>query len=71
MKNVSIQLRYAQHFTLIYNCTVKCYEHTNLIIENIFLSSLISLRNGFVLGTNIRISIFKKKIRKGQSRFHI
>ena len=35
---------------------VKCYEHTNLIIENIFLSSLVSLRNGFVLGTNILIS---------------
>ena len=48
-----------QHFTLIYNCAGKCYERTNLIIENIFLSSLISLRNGFVLGTNIWISIFK------------
>ena len=59
MKNISIQFRYAQYFTLIYICTVKYYEHTNPILENIFLSSLISFRNGFVLGTNIQISIFK------------
>ena len=53
VKNVSIQLRYAQYNTMIYNCTVKCYAHTNSIIENIYISSLTSLRNGFVLETSI------------------
>ena len=33
--------------------TAKSYEHIIQIIENIFLSSLISLINGFVLGANI------------------
>ena len=59
MKNIRIQLGYAQNITKVYNCTVKCYEHSNPIIENIFLNSLISLRNSFILGTNIRISIVK------------
>ena len=47
---------------MINNCTLKCYEHTNPVIENIFLTSLISLKNGFVLGTNIWISIFNRII---------
>ena len=34
---------------MIQNSTVKLYEHTNLKLDNIFLSSLIYLRNGFVL----------------------
>ena len=54
-----IYFRYAQIYTMISNCTDKCYEHTNPIIDKIFFSSLISRRNGFVLGTNIWISIFK------------
>ena len=39
--------------------TIKCYEHTNPKLENMFFSSLTYLRNGFVLGTNIWIWIFK------------
>ena len=46
-------------YTMINNCTVRCYEYTYPIKKEIFLSSLISLRNGFVLATNIWISIFK------------
>ena len=57
-ENISIQLKYAQYYTLIYNCTVKCYEHRNPRIENIMLSSLILLQNGFVFSVNIWISIF-------------
>ena len=45
---------------MIYNSTVKSCEHIIPIIENLFLSSLISLRNGFVLGTNICISILNE-----------
>ena len=56
--------------TMINNCAVKCYERTNLIREMIFLRSLILLRNGFVLATNIWISIFAG-IRNEHSRFHI
>ena len=52
------------------NCAVKCYECTNQIREMIFLRSLISLRNGFVLATNIWISIFEG-IRNEYARFHI
>ena len=45
----------------------RCFEYTNPTIDiwnngylkNLYLSSLISLRNGSVLGTNIRISIFR------------
>ena len=44
---------------ITFNCTAKSYEHVIPRIENIFLSSLISLRNGFVLATNTWISIFK------------
>ena len=40
---------------MIYSCTVKSYDHIIPIIENIFLSYLISLRNGLVLGTNISV----------------
>ena len=47
------QNRYAQYYTMIYNFTIKCCKLTNPIIENVFLSSLLSLRNSFVLGTNI------------------
>ena len=59
VENISIQIKYAQYHMMIYNSTVKSYEHIIPILENIFLSSLISLRNGFVLGTNIWITIFK------------
>ena len=38
---------------MIYYSIVRCYEHTNLIRDNVCLSSLISLTNGFVLETNI------------------
>ena len=44
---------YAQYYTMIYKCTVKYNECRNPIIENLFLSSLISLREGFVFNTNI------------------
>ena len=59
VKNISIQLRYAQYYTMIYNCTVGCREQKNLIMKTIFLSSMISHINDFVLGTNIWISFFK------------
>ena len=55
---------------MINKCRVKCYEHTNPIKKEIFLSSLMLLRNGFVLATNIRISIFKL-IRIEYSMLHI
>ena len=29
MKNIRRQLKYAWHYTMIYNCAIKCYEHTN------------------------------------------
>ena len=47
MKNVSIQLWYAQYYTMIYNCTVTGTK--NPIMKTIFLSSMILHRNGFVL----------------------
>ena len=34
LQNVSIQIKYVQYYMMIFNCTDKCYEHTNLIIEN-------------------------------------
>ena len=40
-------------------CTFKLYDHIIVIIENAFFSSLMSLSNGFVLGMNRWISIFK------------
>ena len=58
-KNASIQLRHVQYYMRINNRAVKCYEQSNPIIKDIFLSSLISLRNGIVFGTNIWISTFK------------
>ena len=59
LQNVSLQMKYVQYYMMIFNCTDKYYKHTNLIIEKIFLSSLISHRNVFVLGTNIWISMLK------------
>ena len=49
LKNVSIQIKHAQYSMMIYNCTLRSYEHTNAIKENIFLSFLIMLRKGFAL----------------------
>ena len=54
-ENVSILIEFAQYQRISYNCIVEYYAHANPIKENIFLSSLISLRNGFVFGTNICI----------------
>ena len=62
VKNMCIQIRYAQFYTIKQKCTVKCYEHTNQIIENIFLSPLITFRTGFVLDTNIYVSQFSNKL---------
>ena len=59
VENVPIQIKCAQVYMKIYNYTDECYEDTNSILENLFLSSLILLRNGFDLGTNLWISIFK------------
>ena len=59
VENVSIHIKYAQYYMMIYNCTVKSYEQKIPTIEIIFLSSLMLLRNGFVLATNIWISIFQ------------
>ena len=42
----------------------------NPITKDIYLSLLISLRNGFALGTSMWILIFKL-IRNEYSRFHI
>ena len=56
--NVQIQIKGAQYYVMIYNCTVN-YEHRNSMIGKIFLSSLILLKNSFVVETNIWISIFK------------
>ena len=53
VKNIFIPSKYARYYTIIYNRAVKCNECTNLIIENVFLSSMISLGNGFVLDINI------------------
>ena len=55
VKNISIHWKYVQYYMRIYNCTVKCYKQMNQIIKEIFLSSLISLRNGIVFRTNIQI----------------
>ena len=52
-ENSSIQLKYAKFCTMIYNCTLKCYEHRNPIVEYILLNSQILLRNGFVFSANI------------------
>ena len=52
VRKISIQLRY-------YTITVQLNIMNKSDIENIFLSCLISFRNGVVLGTNIGISIFK------------
>ena len=51
VENVSMQIKYGQYYMRIPNCTAKSYEHLIPRIENIFFSSLISLRNGFVLRT--------------------
>ena len=52
---------YEKHKHTILICPIfHCYEHAKPKIENVFLSSLISLRKGFVLGTNLWISILKK-----------
>ena len=60
VENVPIQIKCAKFYMKIYNSMGECYEHTNSILENIlFLSSLILLGNGVVLGTNLWISIFK------------
>ena len=54
VENVRIQIKYAQYYmTFITVQLVNSYEHTIPILENVSLSSLILLRNGFVLGTNI------------------
>ena len=53
VENVSKQIKYAQYYMMIYSCTAMSYEHILPIIENIFLSSLLWLRNGFALGMNI------------------
>ena len=45
----------------INNCTIQCYEHTNSIKKEIFLSSLMSLRNGFVLANNIYGYLFSNE----------
>ena len=65
-----MQSKFAEYYIMINNCTVECYEHTNAIKEKVLLNTLISLRNGFVLETNILISIFKW-IRKEYSSVHI
>ena len=49
----AIEICQVLHYTMIYNYTVKCYQHRNPIIDNIFLRSLIFLRKGFAFGTNI------------------
>ena len=36
-------MKYAQYDTMIYICKVKCYELTNLMIENEFLISLLEM----------------------------
>ena len=54
-ENVSVLIEFAQYQRISYNCIVEYYAHANPIIENVFLSSLISLRNGFVFGTNIYV----------------
>ena len=56
LKNISIRLKYTQCYTMIYNSIFTCFKHTNPII---FLGSLISLRNGSVLGANVWILFFK------------
>ena len=54
-KHAILDMPNISHWFTTVQVSGKCYEHKNLNIENIFLSSLISLRNGFVLGTNIWI----------------
>ena len=54
-----MQSKFASFYIIIDNCTVECYKHTNATKEKILINTLISLRNGFVLATNIGISIFK------------
>ena len=49
-------------FMIFNNYAVKCYKCTNPIREMIFLRSLISLRNGFVLATNIYGFQFLKEL---------
>ena len=70
VENVPIQIKWAQYYIMIGNCTFKYSKHKNSILKDIFLSSLSSLKNGFVLRTNIWISIYKR-IRNEYSRFHI
>ena len=53
VENVSKQIKYAQYYMMIYSCTAMSYEHILPIIENIFLSSLLWVRKGFVHGMNI------------------
>ena len=50
-------MKHAQYYVMIYNCTVKEFKHTNPKIEDVFLSSLILLKNGFVLGMNIYMDL--------------
>ena len=53
VENVSKQIKYAQYYMTTYSCTAMSYEHILPVIENVFLSSLLWLRKGFVLGMNI------------------
>ena len=59
MRNINIQLKYSQYYTMIYNFKVKCSVHAKQRIELTFLISLILLRDGFLGDMNIYISIFK------------
>ena len=35
VKNMCIQIRYAQFYTIIHKYTVKCYEHTKMIYSQL------------------------------------
>ena len=35
VENLPIQIKCAQYYMMIYYYIVKCYEHTNWIVENI------------------------------------
>ena len=56
---MNIKINHVPYYMIVYNCTVKAFEHSNPKIEDVFLSSLILLKYGFVLGMNIWISIFQ------------
>ena len=45
-------MKYAQYYMMIYSCKAKSYDYILPIKEFIILSSLLLLRNGFLLGTN-------------------